>query len=127
MLDRCRRLPPPPHGESGGNDRYKKDHTDNRSISDSLHCPSFSLGCGFLRLQLSENSIDFSSLCSHRFLDGSFGKQRFTLRLLGILTRTLGINSCFVGCLLFSLSTRKLVSRICHCVLRFCTLHHFNR
>src|SRR5262245_49874618 len=120
MLDRCRRLPPPPHGETGGNDRYKKDHTDNRSISDSLHCPSFSLGCGFLRLQLSENSIDFSSLCSHRFLNGSFGTQCFiSSRLLRILARTLGIISCVVGWLLFGLATRKLVSRICYCVLRF--------
>src|SRR6266481_241159 len=109
MLD-CRCLTPSPQGESGRNDRYKKDHTDNRSISYSLHCPSFSLGCAFLRLQLSKNSIYFSSLCSHRFLNG-FGTHRFISRLLRILTRALGINSCFVGLLLFSLLTRGLVSR----------------
>src|SRR5215472_6171732 len=125
LLDWRRRLPPPDR-RNGRNNHYKKDQTDNRSITDEFHCTSFGLGCAFLHLQLSDNSIDLSSLSSNRFLNVSFGTRCFISRLLRILTHTLGINSCFVGWLAFGLLTRKLVSHICYCVWRFCLLRRLN-
>ena len=58
---------------SGSNNHYKNHQTDNAAISDELHCTNFSLSCTFLRFQLREDGIDFSSLLSLCFVALSFG------------------------------------------------------
>jgi hypothetical protein len=58
---------------SGRNNHYKNQQTDYTPISDEFHCPNFSLRCTFLRFQLREDGIDFSSLFSRCFADVSFG------------------------------------------------------
>jgi hypothetical protein len=83
---------------SGRNNQYKNDQSDNTPISDDFHCTGFSLSCTFLRFQLREDGIEFSSLCSRRFVSVSLGTCRLLSRLLRILTGTLcarGMRSCF--------------------------------